>query len=119
VILDNKQQIVLANKAFADRLGKTPSALQGVNPSTLGWSKPDGKIAEETLPWFEAINRGVTTMGVVLRTSGAGDQLRTLSVNAIPIVGDRGERRGAIASFADVTKLEQQNIEIAHMLSAL
>ncbi len=119
VILDSKQQIVLANKAFADRLGKTPDALQGVNPSKFGWSKPDGEISAEALPWFEAVSKGLTRMGVVLRISAAGDPLRTFSVNAMPIVGGRGERRGALATFDDVTKLEQQNIELGHMLATL
>ncbi|MGO9111655.1 MAG: diguanylate cyclase [Thermoguttaceae bacterium] len=119
VILDNRQQIVLANKAFADRLGKTPDALQGRTPSEFGWFNSDSEGALDSLPWVDAIRQGMTRTGVVLRMPDAGEQLRTLSVNAIPIVGGHGERRGALATFDDVTKIQQQNIELARMLSAL
>jgi diguanylate cyclase (GGDEF)-like protein/putative nucleotidyltransferase with HDIG domain len=120
VILDNKQQIVLANKAFADALkGQNPDALQDVMPSEFGWSNPIGEGTSDTLPWVDAIRRGVARTGVVLRLPGTGDRLRTLSVNALPIVGVRGERRGALATFDDVTTTEQQNIELARMLATL
>jgi len=119
VILDNKQQIVLANKAFAERLGKNPDALQGLRPYEFGWSNPNGEGTLDALPWVDAIRQGMTRTGVVLRLSGGGEPLRTLSVNAMPIVGGCGERRGALATFDDVTKIEQQNIELARMLSVL
>src|SRR5208283_182271 len=35
------------------------------------------------------------------------------------IVGNRGECRGALATFDDVAKIEQQNIELARMVSEL
>ena len=119
VIVDNQQQIVLANRAFADRLGKSPDALQGLMPSEFGWTSPEGKIAPETLPWVVAIRQGETQTGVVLRVPGPGAEMRTFSVNAMPIVGERGERRGALATFDDVTKIEQQNIELADIRAAL
>jgi diguanylate cyclase (GGDEF)-like protein/PAS domain S-box-containing protein len=119
VILDNQQQIVLANKAFADRLGKTPDTLQGLRPAEFGWSQPEGEIAVDALPWVDALRQGTTRTGVVLRMPGQGGALRTLSVNAMPIVGSRGERRGALATFDDVTKIEEQNLELARMLAAL
>ncbi len=119
MILDNQQQIVLANKAFAERLGKTPDSMQGLKPSEFGWSNPGGESLGETLPWIDAILKGKTQTGVLLRVPGQGDAIRTLSVNSIPIIGGRGERRGALATFDDVTVVEQQNIELSRMLYAL
>ena len=120
VILDNRQQIVLANKAFADRLKQPAERLQGFRPSDMRWSLPNSDEPPASYPWLDAVRDGVTRMGVVLRMRAEGDDgYSTLSVNAIPILGGNGERRGALATFDDVTRVEQQNVELEHMLGAL
>src|SRR5262249_62274108 len=47
------------------------------------------------------------------------DGQRTFAVNSTPIVGADGTRRGALATFDDVTSIEKKNQKLEEMLKVL
>lgn len=119
LILDSKQRIVLANRSIADKLGVSADAIQGISAAKIPWSIPGGDGAATGLPWQQSLEEGLSPKGVMLRVPGQAQQVLTLSVNSAPILGGRGERRGALATFDDITVLEKQNLELEQMLHVL
>ncbi len=119
VILDHQEHIVLANKVFAASLNRPPEDLVGLRPSELKWIAPDTDMPPERHPWTEAVRQGIASVGVLMQTAARPDDIRTVSVNAMPIVDGKRKCRGAIVTFDDVTTIERQNLELAQMLQAL
>ena len=113
LVIDLSEQIVLANESFASMLGVPPDKLLGRGIGSLQWLGRDSQTcsAEET-PWRTALRDGQVirqwTMGLV---DGAG-QGRSFMVNCTPVLGSRGQHGGVLISFDDVTKLEQQSVEL-------
>src|SRR5262245_25052915 len=59
LVIDKKQNIVLANQAFATLTGAAPESLIARQVSELGWLAPDGsKLAKERCPWTAALREG-------------------------------------------------------------
>jgi diguanylate cyclase (GGDEF)-like protein/PAS domain S-box-containing protein len=117
VILDEKEQIVVANKAFGDLVGQTAAQLEGKKVSELGWKQlvksPDG------MPWNRTLDEGVAQVGALLTLDRDDQQKRILSVNASPILGDDGRRRGAMATFDNLTVLQRKNAHLRLLLLQL
>jgi diguanylate cyclase (GGDEF)-like protein/putative nucleotidyltransferase with HDIG domain/PAS domain S-box-containing protein len=119
LILDVDQRIVLANKAFAEKVGGSPEALQGVKASQMRWFLPHSRVTPPTYPWSRAIGEGVSQRGVMLNIAATESDSRTLAVNAMPILGGRGEKKGVLATFDDITTVEHQNLELERMLKVV
>jgi len=115
LILDEEEQIVLANKAFAEKLGRTPDSLLGIKAIELGWKVTPRK----TLPWTKAIQSGETNMGYHLDLSTSSGSVRKFIVNCAPILGDHNAIQGILITFDDVTVLEQKNIELSSLIAQL
>lgn len=115
LVLDNNGRIVMANQAFAQALGGTPESLLGKKASSLPWkpARPD-----HPLPW-ESAQRRIVAGGVEMGLKDDVKDGRTFLVNAAPIEDQRGVARGVLASFADITQLEQKKQELLKMLEAL
>ena len=59
LVIDKKQNIVLANQAFATLTGATPETLSARQVSELGWLGPDGSpLPKEKSPWAAALREG-------------------------------------------------------------
>jgi diguanylate cyclase (GGDEF)-like protein/PAS domain S-box-containing protein len=115
LILDEEEQIVLANKAFAEKLGRTPDSLLGIKAIELGWKVTSRK----TLPWTKAIQSGGASMGYNLNLSVSSGSVRKFIVNCAPILGDQHAVQGVLITFDDVTELEQKNIELSSLIAQL
>ena len=70
-------------------------------------------------PWREAIQNGRPVTGRLLGIEKDGDGDTTFCVSASPIVDDRGTSRGVLASFRDVTRLEQKKHELIKLVHYL
>ena len=115
LVLDNDGRIVMANQAFAQALGGTPESLLGRKASNLPW-KPIK--SDNPLPWEVAEQSGAAG-GIEIGLHHATNHGRTFLVNAAPIEDQKGVKRGVLASFADITQLEQKKQELLKMLDAL
>jgi len=119
LVLDKDERIVMANKAFAQFTGKSAESLQGFRAPNISWSHPKGEVAAPDFPWLPSIRDGVTSTGVMIGMHSPSEGLRTLSVNTTPILGGDGRRRGALATFDDVTSIEKKNLQLQEMLQTL
>jgi PAS domain S-box-containing protein len=113
LVLDRKEQIVLANKSFAALLGKTPEGLLGYRAGDLPWMDTDGsKVEESGRPWVEALNRGEAQTNRMLRLRHPDQGWLTFSVNCSPVLGAGARYAGVLVSFDDITQLEKKEIEL-------
>lgn len=119
IIVDEQQHIVLANEAFADLTGKSSEELTGADASGIRWLVSRSGVRPEILPWQLATDDQTQQTGVPLLMENSSGDLRTLMVNAAPILDGSGASRGALATFDDVTDLEKRNSELRETLSRL
>jgi diguanylate cyclase (GGDEF)-like protein/PAS domain S-box-containing protein len=114
LVLDERGQIVLANAAFAHRAGRLSADLIGLRAAELKWYDPRANERPATLPWARTLADGATATHAPLRLADAyNGGLRSLLVNATPIMDERQRRRGALVTFSDVTRIEKTNNELA------
>ena len=118
LVLDEKEKIVLANRAFAETLCLDALELVDTRADALPWLSDDSGKAIDEYPWAQAIHGVETRLGNMLRYRLADGSERVFSVNAAPIGGD-GEPRGALVTFRDVTHIEAHRAELEKMLSML
>ena len=118
VILDKDGQIVLANDAFAATAGLTAQELQGCKVSELAWEGAARGDGDGRLPWERALDEHRPQTRAVVGLAGA-NRADVLSVNSIPIFADDGSLRGALASFDNLTEIEQKNAQLRRLLGRL
>jgi len=118
VVLDDENRIVLANESFTNQVGKTVEQLQGKDVDTLSW-KFDAE--QPKTPWHcaAANNDDGRTIGVKLSLNLDEECERTFLVNTSAILSDKGKKRGTIASFDDITLMENKKQELNRMLAEL
>ncbi len=113
LVIDAKQNIALANRAFADLLGKDPDDLVGKTINKLPWrSVEDQNRALENTPWADALSEGMAQMGAMLKLQLPDGRWRTLMINASPVLGGGSKHSGVLISFDDVTELEEKELEL-------
>ncbi|MGI9456689.1 MAG: ATP-binding protein, partial [Aeoliella sp.] len=113
LVLDRKGRVVLANEAFSKGLGKESQQLVGVDAATLGWTSADGSPAVRPFPWEQAIELEAPQLGVMMGLPRSGGAKHIFKVNCNPVMGAKGQYRGVLTSFDDVTQLEDTKIELA------
>jgi len=113
LVVDPKEQIVLANKSFADLLQRSPESLLGLKAGELPWIDKEGnKIAREERPWIGALEQGELQTNRMLRMHVSDEEWRTFNVNCVPVIGAAEKSAGVLISFDDVTQLEKKEIEL-------
>jgi len=116
LVLDESGRIVLANSAFANIIGKQQDDLEGVKAADLSWVEAD--TVDGNFPWRLAIDEAVVQTERILRYQLGNGPQRIFSANAAPLGKKRGQR-GALATFRDVTHLEEHRAELERMLGLL
>ena len=119
LLLDPSGRIVLANTAFTDRLGKTAEALLGTQLSALDWRSPTSDTTQPEYPWWESIREGRTTTGTPLSIKVENGDVLHFAVNVSPVLDGWEKPKGAIATFDDVTELEQQKAALEEAMVEL
>jgi diguanylate cyclase (GGDEF)-like protein len=119
VLLDKDERIVLANAAFARNVGRPEASLLGQKASHLDWKPSATGEGPEVLPWMVALQEGQVQSAVPLEFAGGADGIRKLMVNAAAICDEHCGKRGAIATFDDVTELDKQSVQLREMLQQL
>jgi len=113
LVLDNKEQIMLANRAFATLLTTTPEALLGRRVGDFPWSGAEGEPLEpDTRPWHVALMSGEAQKNKRVRLTLPDSTRLTLMINCSPVLGSGGKNVGVMVSFDDVTQLEETEIEL-------
>jgi len=113
LILDRREQIVLANIAFSSMLGKSPDELLGHRASDLEWYDPAGDRMDKTQrPWIRALLEGQTQKDSILKLKFPDNFWRTFKTNCSPVLGSAGKYAGVLVSFNDITELQEKEVEL-------
>jgi len=119
LVLDEKEQIVLANEAFIERMGVSARELQGRKASEFDWVCSALEEEDMIYPWEQSVQRGENQKSFPLTFQVGADDVRTFMVNSSPIRGTDGKTRGALATFDDVSDIEEKNTKLEKTLSML
>ena len=114
LLIDPDGTIVMANLAFANKFHEDSETLAGEPADKFPWRAEDGE-----LPWVTCWNEKAPQHSRVVSLMDDHRQSRKFIVNATPVFGDRGDCRGVLASFEDVTALENKKDELSKMLNVL
>jgi len=120
VILDQKSQIVLANKAFRELDPEPGTQFNGQRIGTLTWLVPSAQEpSAKPPPWDRTLATSATVDAepfTVLQPDGSAVQLL---VTSAPISDAKGRPRGCMVTFDDVTPVHHANDELRQALAAL
>ena len=121
MILDDKERIIMANDAFANKINQESDDLLGTKVSALKWKHINSKQhqSKDKMPWNYAIKDGINKMGVALNLSTTGTGIRSFSTNCAPIQDDKGKIRGALVTLDDVTDVEETNVSLENAVTTL
>ena len=119
VLTDTKDNIVLANLSFADKLGVEPDVLLGNPLSALNWRSPGSNDAIKELPWATAIKDGKAQVDFPLSLKLDDDNVLVFAANSSPILDGNLNLRGAMATFNDETALQEANGVLLEMMDKL
>ncbi len=108
VMLDKVGNIVLANDSFARRVDRTHETLLGQPLATLPWVS----TIERELPWIKVLKSKLPRAENKLAYPLPSGEHKSFMVTAAAIQDERGKTRGCMASFSDVTELEQANEQL-------
>ena len=119
VLTDTKDNIVLVNLAFADKLGVDPGALVGKPLSALKWRSPGSNEKIDKLPWVTAMKDGKAQTDFPLALVLEEEKVLVFAANASPILDSNLNLRGAMATFNDETALQEANGVLLEMMDKL
>ena len=111
LVLSKDQRIAHANTEFARAAGVPAEALRGRKVSDLPWLTATTEAIPDDYPWAKAVRDAAPQTGAILRLASP-DRRRTVSVNSTPIVADDGTCRGALATFDDLTPVQDRNAKL-------
>ena len=111
LVIDRKQNIVLANQSFAALLGCEPDSLLGRSAGSLPWTSAQGQpLSPRALPWLAQLQRGaVSADGMIMLRDSQGMQ-HMFIINCAPVHGERGKPNGVFISLNDVTEIERNKV---------
>ena len=113
LVLDNKEQIMLANRAFSSLLASSPDALLGRKVGDFPWSDADDQSLEpSTSPWQIALQTGEAKKNQRVHLTLPDNERHTFMINCSPILGSGAKNVGVMVSFDDITQLEEAEIEL-------
>src|SRR5262249_37719276 len=80
------------------------------------WSVEDD--GQQLLPWVEALQQKAPRTNDIIELAANGAMPRTFVVNSSPVLGANGQYHGVLASFDDVTTLEEKKRELRRAMEA-
>ncbi|HTD90433.1 MAG TPA: ATP-binding protein [Burkholderiales bacterium] len=113
LIVDRRQNIVLANHSFAAFLGKTPDELIGQSAAALNWLETDNRpVSKDQLPWLAVLRDANVQQDKMLNLLNSQKKLRHFVVSCSPVLATGGKVNGVFVSLNDVTQIEQNKVEL-------
>jgi len=141
VVLDYEGRFVYSNPSFLQQIGSTRDQLLGMRARDLAWrwqdlepehaqsDRAESSAIQEpsslkatspgtnSVHWLEAVKAGHRRQG---QLTGLGEEkARVVIMNSVPIVEAGQAPRGALISFADVTKLNSMQSELVNLMGTV
>ena len=107
VLLDNRERIVLANRAFGAVVGRDPNELVGQCLDEFSWTSVQPARPLTILPWKLARQEKCLELDFPLGFPDTSGKVLKFRVNCTPILNDQEQVQGVLVSFNDVTALEE------------
>lgn len=111
LVLDAKQNIVLANDAFATLMGFDAEKVIGTKVNQFAWDFVDTEDLE-TYPWEVALKYSEATINRMVKLTLPSGAIRTFMTNCSPVLAGGGKAAGVLVSLDDVTLLEEKEVEL-------
>ncbi|MDJ0776572.1 MAG: Hpt domain-containing protein [Gammaproteobacteria bacterium] len=113
LVIDARQNVVLANEAFSSLVGEAAESLVGRRIEQFPWFDQQNEAFDTSdAPWSRTLADGQVRTASMIRLGAEGESQRTLMINCSPILSGSGKPGGALVSFDDVTELEQKELEL-------
>ncbi len=119
IIMDNDEHIILANSYFEENIGLKDQSLMGLKINELDWLDHDTKKPYELRPWTDAMSQKQKQSNIRISLSTKLNNVRTFQANFSPILDNKNNCRGVLATFDDVTELENKNTQLKYMVNEL
>ncbi len=118
LVVDTKGRINMANSAFRNLHPQAATGLLGQNVGALDWLKASLSADPADHPWNQAMASREPVLGSVIEIPQGGKSRKAV-MNCSPIVDNVGRARGCLATFDDVTELEEKNAALQKALDEL
>jgi PAS domain S-box-containing protein len=113
LVIDAKQNVVLANQAFVTLANESADALIGRQIERFPWlDREDQPLESDRAPWSKTLADGLTRTADMIRLNIDGGSSQTFMTNCSPILSGGRKPAGVLISFDDVTELEQKELEL-------
>ncbi|TVO53273.1 hybrid sensor histidine kinase/response regulator [Denitromonas halophila] len=113
LVLDRRQTVVLANRAFAEFTGQPATELIGMNAKKLPWTdSKGGDFNLKAAPWAHALHDGEVHTNNTVHMRAPDGSLHTFQINCAPILTGGRQPGGVLISLDDITSIEQNSIEL-------
>ena len=119
IILDEKERILLVNKAFSKLYDDGNELKIGTKINTLPWRMVDGRAQAGGYPWHTAIReKRETREGFLSLRTPKGD-IHNFAVNATTISDEKDKTIGAIVTLTDLTGQKRDKDELEEVAKKL
>ncbi len=119
MIIDEQEQILLANEAFAKKAGIDSLSLLGMKASELNWGWASREKSASNFPWIDVLKMNKAVTSIQLNLTSRSRNLIKFSLNASPISSLEGKPLGVLITFDDITELEERNAELHSIVQRL
>ncbi len=114
VVLDNEENIILANNEFQKLTSKSFPDLKASQINRLNWQdKP------ETMPWTRAIKDKELVKGIQMAIEIASGEKRLVVANSTPVKDKDQSINGVMVTLNDITEIHLQNEKIKAAMAEL
>ncbi|MFW5840192.1 MAG: ATP-binding protein, partial [Planctomycetota bacterium] len=117
LVLDHRGRIVMANTQMAEMYGCKANDLIGKRPAGQPWSLCDQSDGQGVLPWESSLESKTVHRGVRMTLQMPDRSERTFMVNSAPVYRPDGACRGTLATFDDVTGLEEKTVQLQQAMA--
>ena len=119
LILDEKENVVLTNKALSEKLKLEPLALAGKKASELQWIPMADQHESQQLPWLQTLESGKNFMGFQIGLMTTDNKPLKFAINCSPIQSQASSVQGVLVTLDDITELEVRNTELRTLVDNL
>ncbi|MGI9289691.1 MAG: EAL domain-containing protein [Gammaproteobacteria bacterium] len=124
LIIDEYGQIIMGNSAFLRLIGLRNRNLVGRSINDFSWylAPTAGETlrpASSGLPWQKAHRGDGVQSGVPMGLKVVDQDMKMLIVNSSPILDGEGKPHGVLATFDDVSELQEKNNELQKTMKTL
>ena len=118
IVVDKDDMILLANRSFCKKIGRTSEHLLGNSLSSLNWSLSDDQdgSSKVAFPWLSVLAGEQEECGATMKLVMPNTDTFLFTVHAVPVEGEEHAVRGAIVTFDDQTDVETKNHDLRRSL---